>query len=253
MENMDQPLKVYWQPGCSSCVKVKEFLTSADVPFVSVNVLADPSGFDDLLKFGVRTVPIVSRGDEFVFAQELADVAKFVGKAFNGNRLSIPLLIERWLYLLETTRGLIQLIPEDKLGFRPFAERPRSMCDLSYHIYQSPHAFLEAMENGLEDLRTIFSVKRPDLKTKEDLVGYADQILARLKSWASRPLPTEDDMITVYYGRQPVHGVLERSTWHSAQHIRQLASVLDDFGLEGSARISPDAYDGLPMPVGIWQ
>ena len=24
-ENMAQPVKVYWQPGCSSCLKTKEF------------------------------------------------------------------------------------------------------------------------------------------------------------------------------------------------------------------------------------
>ncbi len=60
-------------------------------------------------------------------------------------------------------------------------------------------------------------------------------------------------MINVYYGRQPVHGVLERSTWHSAQHIRQLALVLDEFGERGSAELRPDAYNGLPMPAGVWQ
>ncbi|MCS0494662.1 hypothetical protein NVS89_06090 [Ancylobacter sp. MQZ15Z-1] len=253
MQTQEHPFKVYWQPGCSSCVKVKEFLTSMEVPFVSVNVLAEPTGFDELLKFGVRTVPIVSKGDEFVFAQELADVAKFVGIPFSGRRLSIPQLVERWIYLLECARELITLIPDDKLEYRPVAERPRTMRDLSYHIFQSPHAFLEAMENGLEDLRTIFSVKRPDLKTKDDVLGYADSILARLKDWAARPLPTEQDMIQVYYGLQPVHGVLERSTWHSAQHIRQLAFVLDGFGEQGSSLLRPDAYDGLPMPIGVWE
>lgn len=35
------PLKVYWQPGCSSCLRTKEFLTKHGVPFVSVNVMAD--------------------------------------------------------------------------------------------------------------------------------------------------------------------------------------------------------------------
>ncbi len=185
MPTVEHPFKVYWQPGCSSCVKVKEFLTAAEVPFVSVNVLAEPSGFDDLLKFGVRTVPIVSKGDEFVFAQELADVAKFVGKPFVGDRLSIPLLVERWTYLLKTARELITRIPDDKLDYRPFAERPRTMGDLSCHIFQVPQAFLEAMENGLEDLRTIFSVKRPDLKTKGDLLGYADGVLERLKNWST--------------------------------------------------------------------
>ncbi|MEO8754600.1 MAG: glutaredoxin domain-containing protein, partial [Casimicrobiaceae bacterium] len=55
-------LKVYWQPGCSSCLGVKEFLTQRNVPFVSVNVLADMAGFSELAELGLRRVPIVCRG-----------------------------------------------------------------------------------------------------------------------------------------------------------------------------------------------
>jgi len=32
------PLKVYWQPGCSSCLKTKEFLIANGVEFISVAV-----------------------------------------------------------------------------------------------------------------------------------------------------------------------------------------------------------------------
>ena len=38
-------VKVYWQPGCSSCLKTKEFLKDNGVDFKSVNVLEDKSGF----------------------------------------------------------------------------------------------------------------------------------------------------------------------------------------------------------------
>ena len=34
-------IKAYWQPGCTSCLRMKEFLTRHGVPFVSVNVLED--------------------------------------------------------------------------------------------------------------------------------------------------------------------------------------------------------------------
>ncbi len=57
-------LKVYWQPGCSSCVKVKELLEFLDVPYKSINILADQEGFEDLMRLGVRSVPVVRRGDD---------------------------------------------------------------------------------------------------------------------------------------------------------------------------------------------
>ena len=47
-ENLALPLKLYWQPGCSSCLKMKEFVLEHGVPFESVNVLEDDSGFAEL-------------------------------------------------------------------------------------------------------------------------------------------------------------------------------------------------------------
>ena len=41
-------IKAYWQPGCTSCLRMKEFLTKHGVTFVSVNVLEDKDAFADL-------------------------------------------------------------------------------------------------------------------------------------------------------------------------------------------------------------
>ena len=70
----DELLKVYWQPGCSSCLRTKEFLTKHGVPFVSINVLTDREAFDDLARLGVRRVPIVRRGGDWVDGQILKDL-----------------------------------------------------------------------------------------------------------------------------------------------------------------------------------
>jgi len=35
----DTTIHAYWQPGCTSCLRMKEFLTRHGVPFVSRNVL----------------------------------------------------------------------------------------------------------------------------------------------------------------------------------------------------------------------
>src|SRR5260370_40374756 len=55
-------IKAYWQPGCTSCLRMKEFLTKHGVPFVSVNVLEDKDAFAELAMLGIRSVPIVRRG-----------------------------------------------------------------------------------------------------------------------------------------------------------------------------------------------
>ena len=59
-----EQLKVYWRPGCSSCVRIKEFLSGLGVAYESINVSATPEAMEDLRALGVRTVPVVARGSD---------------------------------------------------------------------------------------------------------------------------------------------------------------------------------------------
>jgi len=45
---------------------------------------------------------------------------------------------------------------------------------------------------------------------------------------------------------------LERSTWHSAQHTRQMIAVLERLQLDPEGRLTSDDYAGLPLPEGLW-
>ena len=75
----DRTIKAYWQPGCTSCLRMKEFLTKHGIPFVSVNVLEDRDAFAELETLGIRSVPIVRRGDDWANGQVLRDVARVAG------------------------------------------------------------------------------------------------------------------------------------------------------------------------------
>src|SRR5262249_23300722 len=69
-------IKAYWQPGCTSCLRMKEFLTKHGVSFVSVNVLEDKDAFAELATLGIRSVPIVRRGKDWANGQVLREVAR---------------------------------------------------------------------------------------------------------------------------------------------------------------------------------
>src|SRR2546428_7901779 len=71
-------VRVFWQPGCTSCLRTKEFLTKSGVDYESINVHGNPAGMEELRKLGARSVPVVARGDQFVFAQAIGDVIKFL-------------------------------------------------------------------------------------------------------------------------------------------------------------------------------
>ncbi|HEU5179059.1 MAG TPA: glutaredoxin domain-containing protein [Burkholderiales bacterium] len=252
---MNTDLKVYWRPGCSSCVKVKEYLKQQGVAFESIDVSARPEAMQDLLAFGVKTVPVVARGGEFVFAQALEDVSRFVGAKFDSQRLPPQQLMDKWLAVLRAAQRHALQIPPARMGERAVESRDRSIRDLAYHVYQIPDAFLRAVEDGLEDLTTTYNAPPPaTVVAAKDIQKYGEAVTTRLERWWSR-LPDKSCRQTVktYYGERPLHELLERCTWHSAQHARQMIAVLERVGVEPKGRLTAADYAGLPMPQGLWE
>ena len=252
---MTPDLKVYWRPGCSSCVKVKEYLTQQGVAFESIDVAARPEAMKDLLAFGVKTVPVVARGGEFVFAQALEDVSRFIGRKFAARRLPPQELVDKWLTVLRAAQRHVQQLPATRLAERAVHSRDRSIRDLAYHVYQVPDAFLQAVENGLEDLTTTYNAPPPaSVVSTRDIQKYGESVTARIERWWSQ-LPDKScrQKVKTYYGERPLHELLERCTWHSAQHARQIASVLERLQLKPDGPLSAKDYAGLPMPQGLWE
>jgi glutaredoxin/uncharacterized damage-inducible protein DinB len=252
---MTPDLKVYWRPGCSSCVKVKEYLTQQGVAFESIDVAARPEAMKDLLAFGVKTVPVVARGGEFVFAQALEDVSRFIGRKFASKRLPPQELVDKWLTVLRAAQRHVQQLPATRLAERAVHSRDRSIRDLAYHVYQVPDAFLQAVENGLEDLTTTYNAPPPaSVVSTRDIQKYGESVTARIERWWSQ-LPDKScrQKVKTYYGERSLHELLERCTWHSAQHARQIASVLERLQLKPDGPLSAKDYAGLPMPQGLWE
>jgi hypothetical protein len=225
------------------------------VDYESVNVSATPEAMDDLRALGVRTVPVVSRGTDYVFAQELADVSKFLGKKVDFQRLSAPALVEKWLTVLNAAQRHIAQIPPARLGERATPGRDRSIRDLAYHIYQVADAFLQAVENGRENLTDVYNAPPPPgVKSAEDVVSFGKQITRKVEDWWARQADkTCSGTVKTYYGVQPLHHLLERSTWHSAQHARQIIVVLEGLGVAVDRPLGEKDYAGLPLPVGVWE
>lgn len=141
--NAADKLRVYWRPGCSSCVRVKEFLTGLGVPYESINVSATPQAMEELRELGVRTVPVVARGREYVFAQELVDVSRFIGREVEFRRLPAPELVDRWLAVLTAAQRHIAQIPPARLGERAtegrgYRRRARFLSTIAARISTKP-------------------------------------------------------------------------------------------------------------------
>ena len=250
-----EPLRVYWRQGCSSCVKVKEYLSGLGVEFESIDVGARPQAMDELREMGVRTVPVVARGRDYVFAQALEDVSRFIDRAFEADRLPPEDLMRKWLAVLAAAQRHVLQIPRERLLERATPGRDRSIRDLAYHVYQIPEGFLEAVENGVEDLTEVYNAPPPpDVEAAEQIRSYGERIARRLEAWwACLPDKTCRQTVNTYYGTRPLHELLERCSWHSAQHARQIIAVLERFGIAVDQPLTAQDYAGLPMPAGLWE
>jgi len=250
-----EPLKAYWQPGCSSCLRMKEFLQRHGVAFESINVLADRDAFADLARLGIRSVPIIRRGDDWANGQVLRDVARIAGVQWGQTDILPPAELKARLDRFQAAaRRYLGQLPDDRLA-ELLPNRPRSYASLAYHIFSIADAFLDHELHGTRlDENAYNRVPRPGEETKAALLAYGVAVAKRLDAWhAARGTRTDwNRRANVYYGDQSVHEFFERTTWHCGQHVRQFMMVLDQLGIAPRDRLGADAFAGLPMPEKVW-
>ncbi len=241
-------LTVYWQPGCSSCLRAREFLHRHGVEFRSVNVRERPEALAELERLGARALPVVTDGSRHVYAQDLAELARFAGIAWQDTALPTAVLAARLPALLAAARGCVAQIPEGALG-TVFTGRDRSYRDLAFHVFEVAGALIDAAEGGT--LTFDHFLRRPAATAgPDDLAHHAAQVEQRVRDWLGRNRwPATVD---TYYGRRPFAGVLERTVWHAAQHCRQLEDVVRRLGVRPAHPLGPAELDGLPLPEAIW-
>jgi hypothetical protein len=58
--------------------------------------------------------------------------------------------------------------------------------------------------------------------------------------------------VPAYFGQTSRHEMLERTVWHSTQHVRQLASLLDQAGVPADRPLTTADIKGLPLTDKIW-
>ena len=243
---------VYWQPGCSSCLRTKEFLTANGIDFKSVNVLEDDSAMDRLAELGARSIPVITQGNEFVFAQDIDVLADFVGIKVNREMLSPNELIARLDLILAAAQRYLYQLPVSILA-RKLPGRDRTYLDLAYHVFMIPVAFLDAVE-GKELTFEHFERTPPlDIATPDKVIMFGTDVRNELSSWW-KTVTTEGypDNVKTYYGRHSSHSVLERTTWHTAQHARQLMQLLINADISPDGPLNKKELAGLPLPEEIY-
>ena len=225
---------------------------------VVIDVLNDPGGRELLLeKYGLRKVPVLAKGDKYAFGQMLDPFLKFIGMdPASIERLTPEQLYRKYEIVFAAGQRLARQFPVERLSEQVIPNRPRVIRTLCYHIFRIGEAFLETWD-GAEYSSKIADNEPPDsMQTGEDIARYGASVWKRYEAWWAGLSAEERNLTRVlktYYGDTVAHRVVERVTWHSAQHCRQLTAVLERMGIEPERPLTAEDLAGLPLPERLWE
>jgi len=216
--------------------------------------MGDEGGREALKALGARSLPVVSRGDSFVYAQVIKDVVDFLElDEETGPALTPSELAERYLDVLEHAVTLVGQMPDECLP-RELPNRPRSWKVLLHHVFQIPTAFLDAQESGKPMAYDAMVAPPPEeLRTSADIAAFGAALRERFQGWWQGAKDRDfSQRIQVYFGETTLHEMLERTVWHSTQHVRQVTSLLEQAGVTPKAPLTAQHIQGLPLTERIW-
>src|SRR3546814_14489800 len=88
------------------------------------------------------------------------------------------------------------------------------------------------------------------MRTGGDIADYGRDVQQRVNAWWDTARNGSfQDKVATYYGPQPLRDLLERTTWHSGQHVRQVMMILRDMDIEPDRPLTDADFAGLPMPA----
>ncbi len=212
------------------------------------------AGRAELQRLGARSIPVLSRGDEFVFAQNIAQVVAFLKlNERTGPVLSPAQLVERMERYIDAALRMIPQMPDDRLETLT-PGRPRAYGRLAHHMFRICEAFSEVAGGAYFGQGLPGEVLHPEeMASTAALAAYGKQVKVKVETWwATTPDKGAQTVVETYYGPQKLHEVLERATWHIGQHTRQWVMLLDMAGIAADRPLGDADFTDLPMPKQVW-
>jgi hypothetical protein len=221
------------------------------VQFEGFDVEAEPQRRRDLERFGVPRVPATILGNRVVHGWNPKALAELVGARYEERgRLTPAELARRLDAVLAATQRAIRQVPREHLGMKA-PGRDRTVRQLAFHVFRLSAAFVDTREQGHLSA-DVFDESAPAGMADGDAVAsYGDAVRRRLAGYCARP-GWCDGTVSTYYGPQSAHDFMERTTWHAAQHLRQIYWFLERMGVAAEAPMTDADLEGLPLPGAVW-
>ncbi len=233
---------------------MKEYLSAREVAYQSIDVAASTEGLAQLRDLGARNVPAVAQGSRHVSGLNLREVDAFLGlEAEPVGMLPPGELVRRLDLVLSAAQRYLRQLPNDQMT-EQLPGRPRSYCELTHHVFQISRAFLTVTRGGELTYDSLVEPPGDALASFADIASHGESVRRELLAWweAAGADTDFDASVSAYYGPQTLHEMLERTTWHTAQHVRQLLFILEGLNIAADGPLSEDDLAGLPLPKEVW-
>lgn len=219
--------------------------------FDGFDVEAQPERRRDLEPFGVLRVPATVVGERVVHGWNPKALAELVGVPYVERAQLAPAELARRLdRVLAATQRAIQQVPPEHLGMKA-PGRDRTVHQLGFHVFRLSAAFVDTREQGHLG-PDVFDERAPAaMADGKAVAAYGDAVRERLAACVAEP-DWCAGTVSTYYGPQSTHDFMERTTWHAAQHLRQIYWFLDQMGVPAEAPLTDADLAGLPVPRDVW-
>lgn len=226
-------------------------LSSWGITYQGVDVEVEPGALAELTRLGIPTVPATVTGGRVVHGWNPRALAELVGVAHvESARLEPAELARRLDRVLAVNQALIRQIPPGRLGMT-YPGRARTVLQLAFHVFRLSAAYVDARQQGFMPETWLGELAPASMRDGEAVARYGQTVRERLHDFCGRPGWCEGTVGT-YYGEQTAHELMERTTWHAAQHVRQVQWFVEQAGLVPSDRLSEPDLAGLPHPRAVW-
>ena len=113
--------------------------------------------------------------------------------------------------------------------------------------------FITGLRHGRATKGAYREIATPELTNAEIAAFGIDQQDKLVKWWEAKG--SSDPMtriVKVTWGHYALHAMMERETWHSAQHARQIMHFLEQMDIAPIEPLTADDLAGLPLPEHVW-
>ena len=221
--------------------------------FDQVNVEENQPAVDELKRLGARGVPTVTLGERIVYGWQPADLGALLGVPYReDSKLDPATLAQRLDRILVAAQRAICQVSDEQLDMKT-PKRDRTLRNLAYHIFRLSMGFIDCLEQHRFPEAWLMEEAPANRRAPEQIAAYGATARERLSEvFKNAPDDMFAEHVSTYYGDQSVHALLERTTWHAAQHLRQVYALMEMMDITPEAPLDPSDLEGLPLPDSLW-